>query len=123
MLYQTFKEKKTQLNAKTKASVVDRYGNVGQAAPDEELLLGQTERCGSLPLQYHLYCDEKGANFKFAMAGSCDHIHSNLLLKEDLLEISCFATGRSGVELSVSGGFLQHLTFLLTGRLRSTRTY
>ena len=49
MLYQTFKEKKTQLNAKTKASVVDRYGSVGQAAPDEELLLGQTERCGLIP--------------------------------------------------------------------------
>ena len=46
VLYQNFKEKKTQLNAKTKASVVDRYGNVGQAPPDEELLLGQTERCG-----------------------------------------------------------------------------
>ena len=44
VLYQTFKEKKTQLNAKTKASVVDRYGSVGQAPPDEELLLGQTER-------------------------------------------------------------------------------
>ena len=47
VLYQNFKEKKTQLNAKTKASVVDRYGNVGQAPPDEELLLGQTERCAS----------------------------------------------------------------------------
>jgi len=47
VLYHTFKEKKTQLNAKTKASVVDRYGSVGQAPPDEELLLGQTERCGS----------------------------------------------------------------------------
>lgn len=44
-LHQNFKQKKGKLTEKTKASVMDRYGNAAEAAPDSELLMGQTERC------------------------------------------------------------------------------
>lgn len=46
-LHQNFKQKKGKLTEKTKASVMDRYGNAAEAAPDSELLMGQTERCDS----------------------------------------------------------------------------
>lgn len=43
-LYQQFKAKKDKLAIKSKASVMETYGNAAEAAPDEALLLGQTER-------------------------------------------------------------------------------
>ena len=44
-LHANFKQRKGKLTEKTKVSVMDRYGNAAEAAPDSELLMGQTERC------------------------------------------------------------------------------
>jgi len=46
-LHASFKTKKGKLTEKTKVSVMDRYGNAAEEAPDAELLLGQTERCAT----------------------------------------------------------------------------
>lgn len=43
-LYKNFKVKKEKLTASNKKEVLERYGNAAAAeAPDESLLLGQTE--------------------------------------------------------------------------------
>lgn len=59
-LHQSFKQKKGKLTEKTKVSVMDRYGNAAEVAPDVELLLGQTERCARC-------CSPKSLNAELIM--------------------------------------------------------